>query len=254
MRAAEQFISAAGPMAMAGEISINVASLPDGKDPDEICREEGADAFHNLVAGAMPWLDWVIDFWAADLDLDNSAYVTEVENQLRRVIDGLHSNAVRAHYIDKVARVLSRTDKEATQVAKGWGERSVEIEKREWVPPTPQQTRVTTERRMLRIFVHKAHHRDQLRPLLASVTHPPLRWLCDRLEELEQHCATDLTPYSVMAVVAVAEPHFMQQLRTVVQPNVTIDDTDGVINHISDIMGRGIPVSHEPDSDQSSPF
>ena len=256
-KAVEQFISAAGPLAQKGEIQINVVQLPAGKDPDEICREDGADAFHNLVAGAMPWLDWVIDFWAADLDLDNSAYVTEVENQLRKVIDGLHSNAVRAHYIDKVSRALSRTDKEAAATAKGWGDRSVVIEKREWTPPTPEQTRVTTERRMLRIFVHKPHHRDQLRPLLANVTHPPLRWLCERLEELEQHCATDLTPHSVMAVVLVAEPHFMQQLRTIVQPNVQIDDTDGVLSHIvkvmsADIMNGNCSTPHEPNSDQPS--
>ena len=57
-----------------------------------------------------------------------------------------------------------------------------------------------------------------------------------------------------MAVVAVAEPHFLQQLRTVVQPNVTIDDDQGVIDHITAIIDRGIPVSHESDSDQSSPF
>ena len=235
-KAVEHFISAAGPLAQRGEIQINVVKLPDGKDPDEICREQGADAFHALVADAMPWLDWVIDYWAADLDLDNSAYVTEVESQLRKVIDGLHSNAVRAHYIDKVSRVLSRTEKEAAATAKGWGDRSVVIEKREWTPPTDEQTRIATERRLLRIFVHKPHHRDELRPLLASVTHPPLIWLCERLEELEEHCASDLTPYSVMAVVLVAEPYFIQQLRTVVQPNVTIDDTDGVLGHIKRVI------------------
>ena len=235
-KAVEHFISAAGPLAQKGEIQINVVKLPGGKDPDEICREGGPDAFHALVADAMPWLDWVIDYWAADLDLDNSAYVTEVEAQLKKVIDGLHSNAVRSHYIDKVSRVLSRTDKEAATTAKNWGDRSVEIKKREWTPPTPEQTRIATERRMLRIFVHKPHHRDRLRPLLASVTHPPLRWLCDRLEELEEHCASDLTPYSVMAVVLVAEPHFIQQLRTVVQPNVMIDDADGVLAHIERVV------------------
>lgn len=253
-KAVQQFISAAGPLAQKGEIQINVVQLPAGKDPDEICREDGVDAFHNLIASSMPWLDWVIDYWAAGLDLNNSSLVTDAENALRSVIDGLHSNAVRAHYIDKVARALSHTDKEATTFAKGWGERSVAIEKREWMPPTAEQTRVTTERRMLRIFVHKPHHRDRLRPLLANVTHPPLRWLCERLEELEQHCATDLTPYSVMAVVLVAEPHFMTQLRTVVQPNVTIDETDGVLNHIAATMVKAIPVSHEPDSNQPSPF
>ena len=36
---------------------------------------------------------------------------------------------------------------------------------------------------------------------------------CERLQELEAQCSiTDLTPHSVMAVVAAAEPHFLQQL------------------------------------------
>ena len=68
--ATEKFIQAAGPMAKTGEIQINVVQLPQGKDPDEICREKGVEAFHGLTADAMPWLDWVIDFWAANLDKD----------------------------------------------------------------------------------------------------------------------------------------------------------------------------------------
>ena len=250
-KAVQKFIAAAGPLAQKGEIQVNVAQLPAGKDPDDICREQGADAFHGLLAAADPWLDWVIDYWVADLDLDNSAYVTEVEGQLRKVIDGLRSNAVRAHYIDKVARSLSRTEKEATQVVSSWGDRSVEIEKRQWTPPSPMKTRITAERRLLRIFVHKPEHRDQLRPLLKKVSHPPLSWLCDRLQELEEHCLTDLTPHSVMVVVAVSEPHFMTQLRTIVQPNVTIDDSDGVLSHVSDILLKDVPQEpYEPDTYQ----
>ena len=235
-KAVQHFISAAGPMAKRGEVQINVAQLPAGQDPDEFCREHGAMAFHDLTSTAMPWLDWVIDFWAADLDKTDSKMVTEVETELRKVIDDLRSNALRAHYIDKVARVLVKTEKEAVAVVKSWGNRAVQVEARQWTPRTPEQTRNATERRMLRIFVHRPQHRDQLRPLLANVTHPTLRWLCDRLEELEEFCATDLTPHSVMAVVAASEPHFLTQLRTVVQPNVTIDDSPGVLAHIEQVV------------------
>ena len=252
-KAIRQFISAAGPMAQRGEIQINVVKMPKDKDPDEVCREGGAMAFHNLVASAMPWLDWVIDYWAADLDLDNSAHVTSVETELRKVIDGLRSNAVRAHYIDKVARALSRDDKGAKDVAKTWGNRTIEVEERQWQPPSPMKTRITAERRMLRIFVHRPEHREQLQPLLDKVAHPPLRWLVQRLEELNQHCATDLTPHSIMAVVAAAEPFFLQQLRTIIQPNVHIDDTPGVLRHCADTLSKDIlPEPYESHSDQPS--
>mgnify|MGYP001229061929 CR=1 FL=1 len=250
-KAVQTFIGAVGPHAKKGEVQINVATLPAGKDPDEVCREGGAMAFHALTSGATPWLDWVIDFYAADLDKEDGRAVTSVENALRQEIDTLQSKALRAHYIDKVARCISRNEKEAAKVAKEWGEVSVKTTERSWTPRSEVRTRTATERRMLRIFVHRPEHRDRLRPLLGNVSDPPLQWLRDRLVELEDHCAVDLTPHSVMAVVAASEPHFMQQLRTIVQPNVTIDDSKGVLKHITDIMGEGIPESDEPNTDQS---
>jgi len=250
-KATQQFIAAAGPMAKTGAIQINVAQLPKGKDPDQICRESGAEAFHSLTADATPWLDWVIDYWAAGLDKTNAAHVTEVEKALRAEIDGLTSNAVRAHYIDKVARALSHDEKEATKLAKDWGERSVEIGKLSWTPRTDEQVRVMTEARLLRLYIHRPAHRERLRPFLDVLYHPPMQWLRDRILELEEHCSVDLTPHSVMAVVAVSEPHFLHQLRKIVQPSVNIDETEGVLRHVSDIMGKDVPIEpHEPDSDQ----
>ena len=249
--AVQKFIAAAGPMAKKGEIQISVAQMPVGKDPDEVCREQGVEAFQSLTADAMPWLDWVIDFWAAGLNKDNSADVTEVEKALRAEIDGLSSNAVRAHYIDKVARALARDTKEATKLVKDWGDRTVEVTERAWTPRTAEATRITTEARLLRLYVHRPEHRPQLNPLLSSLYHPPYQWLRDRILELEQHCTTDLTPHSVMAVVLVAESHFLHQLRKIVQPSVNIDDTDGVLRHIADIMTKELPQEpYDPDTHQ----
>ena len=60
--------------------------------------------------------------------------------QLRKVIDGLHSNAVRAHYIDKAARALAQSDKEASQVAKSWENRVEEVVERSWVVRSKEKT------------------------------------------------------------------------------------------------------------------
>ena len=251
-KAVEQFIGAAGPMARKGEVQINVVQMPEGLDPDEVVREHGTAYFHNLIASGTSWLDWVIDYWAADLDKSNTAHVTDVEEQLRAVVDGLQSNALRAHYIDKVSRVLSNNEKEAREVAKGWGTRTVEVSERAWKPRTKEQTRTAVERRMLRIYIHRPHHRQFLAPFMGEVVHPALRWLVNRLQELEEHCASDLTPHSIMAVVVASEPHFLQQLRTLIRPNVTVDDSQGVLDHIAGIMGEAAPfATHEHDTDQS---
>ena len=250
-KAAEQFISVGGPMAMKGELNINVVTLPEGKDPDEVLRS--GESLYNYIASAPSWLDWVIDTWAADLDLDDGAMVTEVERRLKALIDQLQSKALRTRYIDKAARVLSADAKEAQKLAKSWGKKEFVIRQGSWSPREPLEVRTAVERRMLRIFVHKPELRDDLRPLLQHVQHPALRWLCERLRELEEYSTVDLTPHSVMAVVAVAEPHYMQQLRTLIRPNVIIDDSPGVIMHIRDIM-RVVPKvpTNESDTNQSS--
>jgi DNA primase len=250
-----KFISAAGPMARRGEVQISVVQMPQGQDPDEIVREQGTAAFYNLIASATSWLDWTIDFWAADLDKNNSAHVTEVENQLRAVIDELQSNALRTHYIDKVARALSHDEKAARTLAKGWATRSIPLTEKAWTLRTREQTKTAVERRMLRIYIHRPVHREFLAPFMANITHPALRWLSNRLQELEEHCASDLTPHSIMAVVVASEPHFLQQLRTLIRPNVTVDDSQGVLEHISGIMGEATPfATHEHDTDQPSAF
>jgi DNA primase len=224
-------------MASAGELNINVVTLPDKKDPDEMVRN-GEDLY-SYIAGAPSWLDWVIDTWASALDKDNASMITEVEKRLRQLIDKLQSKALRAHYIDKASRVLSKTDKEAEKISRQWGSINIEEKVKTWTPRSPHDVRLSAERRLLRIYVHKAERREELRPLVEKITNPALVWLWNRLKDLEACSDIDLTPYSVMAVVAVSEPHYMQQLRTLIRPNVPIDDDEGVLRHLRGIMDGG---------------
>lgn len=238
-KAVEHFLSVAGAMAKKGEITVNVASLPEGKDPDDVIRS-GDDLYHYLAA-APSWLDWVIDDWASALDLDDTAMVTAVEQKLRDLIKDLSSRALRTHYIDKAARVLSKTSKDAENLAKDWGNKEFHQAPVEWTPRDPMAARVAAEKRLARIWVHCPQHRDELNPLMEQLSHPPLKWLWNRLQELQEYSTIDLTPHSVMAVVAVSEPHFMTQLRTIVRPNVIIDDRPGVFTHLRSILGVCTP-------------
>ena len=237
-KATEQFISVGGKLAMKGELNISVVSLPEGSDPDDVIRSGGD--LYSMIANAPSWIDWLIDTWAAALDRDDAAMITEVETKLRGLIDGLRSKALRAHYIQRAAQVLGTSQKESDSIVKSWGSAVEYSEARAWTPRTPQQARVAAEIRLVRLYIHRPEMRPQLREMMMNVTHPPLMWLCQRLIELRQHCNVDLTPYSVAAIVAVAEPHFMQQLRTIVKPNVNLDDSEGVVNHLRGIMGEDI--------------
>jgi len=217
-------------MALEGKINLSVATLPEGSDPDDVIRSGGD--LYSYLASADPWLDWTIDGWASALDKSDTAMITDVEQKLRALIDDLCSKALRTHYIDKAARVLTTTDKEAEKLAKEWGNREFFSSEAEWAPPTPHETRLTAERRLLRLYVHRPELRGRLAPLMEKLDNVALRWLWARLQELEEHCLVDLTPHSVAAVVAAAEPHYMQQVRTLVQPNVIIDDCEEVLQHL----------------------
>lgn len=234
-KAVEQFLSVGQQLALKGEININVVTLPDGKDPDELLQS-GTDLY-QYIAGAPSWLDWVIDEWVGQMDIDDVAMVTNVEDKLKALINSLRSKALRAHYIDRAARALSTTDKEAEKLAKGWETKAFSESAQEvWQPRSPHEARTAVERRMARIYVHCPSRRERLRPMFDKVTNPAVKWLCQRLMELEDCSSLDLTPHSVMAVVATAEPHYMSQLRTLVRPNVIIDDRSGVLQHLDDIL------------------
>jgi DNA primase len=234
-KAVEQFLSVAQQLALKGEININVVTLPAGKDPDEVLR--GGEDLYRYIAEAPSWLDWVIDEWVAHMDIDDGAMVTNVEQKLKQLINGLRSKALRAHYIDRAARALATNDKEAEKLAKGWETNGYEsLPEVSWQPRSVTSTRIAAERRMVRIYVHCPHQREALRPMMSAVTNPAVKWLCQRFEELEEFCVSDLTPHSIMAIVATAEPHYMNQLRTLVRPNVIIDDRPGVISHLADIL------------------
>ena len=235
-------------MALEGKININVVTLPEGSDPDEVIRS-GEDLY-SMIASAPSWLDWVIEFWLAGLDKEDTAMLTAAEDKLRELINRIKSKALRTHYIDKASRALSINAKEAEKIASEWGQARLQYaEDRQWECRDYTATRLAVEKRMLRLYIHRPAVRPVLRPLFPFVSNPPLKWLVNRLIELEQYCTVDLTPHSCMAIVAVAEPQYLNQLRTLVRPNVHVDESQGVLDHICDILGA---VSNTP-VDESDP-
>ncbi len=58
---------------IAEELSVRVASLPDGEDPDSLVRDHGADALRSRITAAVSALDFLIDVTAIQENLKTEA-------------------------------------------------------------------------------------------------------------------------------------------------------------------------------------
>ena len=65
LRSSEAFI--------AEELSVRVATLPDGEDPDSLIRDRGVDVFMSRVNAAVPAIDFLINVMGAQENLKNEA-------------------------------------------------------------------------------------------------------------------------------------------------------------------------------------
>ena len=50
-------------------LDVKVMSLPDGKDPDDVIKESGADGYRKLMASAMPLIDFKLEVVKSSFDL-----------------------------------------------------------------------------------------------------------------------------------------------------------------------------------------
>jgi DNA primase len=174
-------------MACRGDLSLSVAQLPDGKDPED-CINSGLDLF-NIIESAKPWLDWQLDVWLKSVDRSDTARYTEIEARIRALVESIHSPTLRQYYIDKASLALSQDPESAAKTAKDWFKNTSTINSRKrWLKPSPLETRIMAERRLLRLYIHFPELRSDLVDLMDRLYSPAHKWLWQRLREIEDFC------------------------------------------------------------------
>jgi DNA primase len=109
----EPVFDARGLIRLEGRLSIDirVLALPTGKDPDDLIREDPA-GWASLVDGAVPLVEHYMDAVLEGQDLDDPKVKSEVAQNLAPIIRQVSSPVERAHYAQKLARIL-RVDERA---------------------------------------------------------------------------------------------------------------------------------------------
>ena len=97
LRAAYRVIDTALPLLEAGK-SLRFALMPEGKDPDDLLRAEGAGAVQALLDGALPMVKLLWQRETEGRDFDSPERRAALDKALRDKIKQIRDPSLRAHY------------------------------------------------------------------------------------------------------------------------------------------------------------
>ncbi|MCQ2602512.1 MAG: DNA primase, partial [Clostridia bacterium] len=93
-------------------IDIKVVSLPDGKDPDEVIRGEGVDAFRGYLKAALPVIEYRLKLCEEAYDLNSYDGRQKYIRAALAALENVKDAAEKRVYLEKVA-ALSRVSADA---------------------------------------------------------------------------------------------------------------------------------------------
>ncbi len=168
VRAANRAIGEVENLAMQGQLELRVLQLPFGKDPDEYLQSHTALDYKSLIDKSPLWVDWQIDQVLKDCDLSKAEHFQKAVAGLVQLLGKLPQSALRSHYLQKVAELLSggqarlalQLEDDLRKQIKGhrWHGRS-----NRFALPSETSIRERLETQILRLYFHHPHHRAFIR-------------------------------------------------------------------------------------------
>ncbi len=120
------------------DAEIRVVVLPDGKDPDDVIRED-ANAWTGLVKVSVPLLDFLIDTTVKGLDLTTAGDKSKAARRLVPVLRNMKDRVRQSHYLQHLARLL---DVPVSSLAAEMGPQTITSRRKPKTPVKPAVTAV----------------------------------------------------------------------------------------------------------------
>jgi DNA primase len=89
---------------------VRVIILPQGKDPDDVIKED-VKIWHELVAKALPIVDYTFNMVTSKLDLTTARDKSLSVERLLPIVAEIKDPVRQAHYIQKLARLVGVTER-----------------------------------------------------------------------------------------------------------------------------------------------
>lgn len=163
-RAGRQAAERAIPVLLRHDHEVRVLDLPEGKDPDDVVREEGAEAFHRRVAASRGCIDFFIDRAAANLDLSRPEIKARAVSSVLPQIADLGNRVLQAAALARVADHFDLPEDvvhaEFHRLAAAVGHRASSAPP---LPvPHPVRAGAPAERRLLHLLIYEPELRGRL--------------------------------------------------------------------------------------------
>ena len=170
LRAALRLIDLALPVMEAGQ-GLRFAVLPQGQDPDDLIRAQGAQGFRKVLDAAKPMVSLLWQRETEDQPIDSPERRAGLDKRLRTVLRTIRDPSIREHYGAEMKRLRAELFGPAIRPARGFtpGRRG-----RGFVPP-PAPTTATARASMLASADDAAEERLREAVILVALAlHPGL--------------------------------------------------------------------------------
>jgi DNA primase len=105
------------PVAAKVGVQLSIITIPSGKDPDELIRQD-VKVWQEVITKPQYAVDWLIDRYTLQLDLSSAVGKRELSDVVLRVVRQLPDPVEQDHYVGKLAHLLSvHKDALATKLA-----------------------------------------------------------------------------------------------------------------------------------------
>ncbi|HSX43498.1 MAG TPA: DNA primase [Candidatus Saccharimonadales bacterium] len=134
------------PVAAKVGVQLSIITIPSGKDPDELIKQD-VKIWADIITRPQYAVDWLIERYAAQLDLATVQGKKELSDVVLRVVRQLPDSVEQDHYIGRLAELLS-VNKEAlnTKLAKV-EDSSQPVRRRVMSQPAQPMDKETVERK-----------------------------------------------------------------------------------------------------------
>jgi len=93
------------PIASKVDVSLSIISIPSGKDPDELIKQD-VQVWRDIITKPQYALDWLIERYQKQLDITTAQGKRQFSDILLTVVRGLKDQVEQEHYIEHISKLI----------------------------------------------------------------------------------------------------------------------------------------------------